>query len=125
MRCTMEPFEIEKYKEIALRRKWWTIIPFLLILLAAVFYTLKVPEVYEAETLILILPQKVPQRLVLPIVESDIYDRLKTMMEQVKSRTNLESAILKYALYRDSELPLDEKVAHFRRQIRIDIQRGG
>ena len=121
----MEPFEIEKYKEIALRRKWWTIIPFLLILLAAVFYTLKVPEVYEAETLILILPQKVPQRLVLPIVESDIYDRLKTMMEQVKSRTNLESAILKYALYRDSELPLDEKVAHFRRQIRIDIQKGG
>ena len=124
----MEPFEIEKYKEIALRRKWWIIIPFLLTLLGGLAYTLVTPKIYEAETLILVQPQKVPQDFVRAIVSSNIEDRLRTITQQVTSRTNLEKIIQEYQLYNspsESKLFLEQKVEGLKKRININVARGG
>jgi len=75
----MNELDISKYTDIAQRRKWWIIIPLLLTLLAGLSYALIAPKVYEAETLILVIPQKVPQSYVRSIVSVSMEDRLRTI----------------------------------------------
>jgi polysaccharide chain length determinant protein (PEP-CTERM system associated) len=123
----METFDITKYLDMALRRKWWIIISFLLTILGGLTFILITPPIYEAETLILIQAQKVPENLVQPIVSGDVDTRLKTIMQQVTSRTNLEEIIQKYKLYANlgSDLSIDRKVEKMREKIKIDISREG
>jgi polysaccharide chain length determinant protein (PEP-CTERM system associated) len=121
-----QSLEIQKYVDIALRRKYWVIIPFLLTLLAGGAYALRAPKVYEARTLILVQGQSVPENLVAPIVAESVEDRLRTISEQVMSRTNLERIIKEYGLYQgsESESSLDAQVASVKRRIRIDVSTG-
>ena len=96
----MQNLEIQKYTEIVLRRKYWIIIPVLLSILGGMVYFLQAPKVYEAVTLILVQPQRVPGSYVRPITEGTVEDRLKTISQQVTSRTNLENIIAEYKLRR-------------------------
>ncbi len=124
----MQALEIEKYKDIAIRRMWWITIPFLLTLLAGLTHTLTTPKIFEAQTLILVQPQKVPTNFVKSIVSTNIEDRLRTIKQQVTSRTNLEKIIQEYQLYNspsESELFLEQKVKALRKRIVIKVSRGG
>jgi polysaccharide chain length determinant protein (PEP-CTERM system associated) len=120
----METLDLTKYKEIALRRLYWIIIPFMLTLLAGQYYILKTPRIYEASTLILVQAQKVPENYVQSIVSSEIDDRLRTITEQVTSRTNLEQIIQEYQLYTspsEKDILLEEKVALLRKNLVINV----
>jgi len=122
----MESFEIEKYKEIALRRRWWIIIPFLLSILTGIVLTLVLSKVYQASTLILIQSQKVPTAYVQEIVSRDIEHRVRTITQQVTSRTNLEKIINKFNLYNEpgSHLFMEDKVKILRANIAIEVSSG-
>ncbi len=121
----MESFDIMKYIEMALRRKYWIIIPFLLSLLGGLHHILITPEIFEAKTLILVQPQKVPSSFVRSIVSSGVEERLKTITQQVTSRTNLETIIKEYQLYTGKKMILEDKVGLVRGRIRINVGRGG
>jgi len=123
----MEPFEIEKYKEIALRRRWWIIIPFLVSILIGIGLSLKLPKSYRASTLILVQPQKVPASYVREIVSVDIGDRLRTITQQVNSRTNLEKIIKEFNLYNEPgrHMFMEDKIQSLRRRIEVDVSGGG
>jgi len=123
----MEPFDITKYLNIATRRMWWIIFPFLLTLLGGLAYCLKTPKIYEAETLILVQAQKVPEDFVRTIVSATVEDRLSTISQQVSSRTNLEKIIKEHDLYgtSDTKMFMDDKVALLRAMIKIDVNFGG
>jgi len=123
----MESFEIEKYKEIALRRRWWIIIPFLLSILIGIGLSLKLPKVYQASTLILVQRQKVPTRYVQEIVSIDLEDRIRTITQQITSRTNLEKIIKKFNLYNKPgrHMFMEDKIQSLRSRIKISVSRGG
>ena len=123
----MEPFEIEKYKEIALRWRWWIIIPFLLSILIGIGVSLILPKSYRASTLILVEPQKVPANYVREIISDDIGDRLRTITQEVTSRTNLEKIINEFNLYNelDNSIFMEKKVEKLRGKISFDVSRGG
>jgi polysaccharide chain length determinant protein (PEP-CTERM system associated) len=123
----MEPFEIEKYKEIALRWRWWIIIPFLLSILIGIGLGLVLPKSFQASTLILVQPQKVPASYVKEIVSVDIGDRLRTITQQVTSRTNLEKIINEFNIYNEPgrHMFMEEKVGKLRKKITVDVSRGG
>ncbi|MBW2616270.1 MAG: protein GumC [Deltaproteobacteria bacterium] len=123
----MENLDITKYLDMVLRRKWWIIIPFLLTVLAGLSYALITPRIYEAQTLILVQPQKVPGEFVRAIVSSDVEDRLRTITQQVTSRTNLERIIEEYQLYSKptkNNLLLEAKVGLFRKSVEIVVSKG-
>jgi polysaccharide chain length determinant protein (PEP-CTERM system associated) len=122
----MEPFAIEKYKEIALRRRWWIIITFLLSILTGIVLTLVLPKVYQASTLILIQSPKVPTSYVQEIVSRDIEHRVRTITQQVTSRTNLEKIINEFNLYNEpgSHMFMEDKVRIFRQNISIEVSSG-
>ena len=122
----MDAFDIKKYIDMALRRKWWIIIPFLFVLLAGLAYGLKAPKVYEVRTLILVQPQRVPEDFVRTIVTTTVEDRLRTITQQVTSRTNLEKIIQQYSLFAFKlNMLLDDKVVRLREMINIDVSHGG
>lgn len=123
----MKSDEIMKYIDMALRRRYWIIIPLLLTVLAGLIYGLITPKMYQGETLILVVPQKVPDNYVRSIVNEDIQERLRTIQQQVTSRTNLEKIIDEYQLFNilDEEyVSIQEKVELFRKRITTNVARG-
>jgi polysaccharide chain length determinant protein (PEP-CTERM system associated) len=122
----MERFDITKSIDIALKWKYWIIIPFLASLLGGLTYYLTSPKVYEAETLILVQPQRVPEEYVRSIVSVSVEDRLRTIDQQVRSRTNLERIIQEFNLFRDrpGTLTIDEMVMSLRERILTNVEGG-
>jgi uncharacterized protein involved in exopolysaccharide biosynthesis len=65
-------YNINDYKEIFLRRKLYFVIPFVVIFTAAVLWAALVPRKYQASTLVLVTPQRVPADLVRSTVTAGI-----------------------------------------------------
>jgi polysaccharide chain length determinant protein (PEP-CTERM system associated) len=86
-------FDILYYLEMGLRRKWWIILPGLLTIALGVAYILLAPKVYKATTLILVEPQVIPDSYVKATLPETVEKRLRTITEQVHSRTNLGGII--------------------------------
>jgi polysaccharide chain length determinant protein (PEP-CTERM system associated) len=122
----MDAVEITKYKDMALRRKYWIVIPFLLAVLGGLTYFLIAPKIYQAQTLILVQPQEVPRDYVRSLVSTSIEDRLRTISQQVTSRTNLERIIKEFYLIENtsSNQDMSRMVWSLRSQIRIDVRSG-
>ena len=59
---------IDEYLMILRRRMWWIIIPALLGPLMAVGVSLKLPNRYVSQTVVLVEHQKVPDSYVTPVV---------------------------------------------------------
>ena len=123
----MDSSEIEKYKNTAIRRIWWIIIPILISILISIGLSMKLPKVYRASTLILIQRQKVPEIYVQEIVSIDIEDRIRTITQQITSRTNLEKIIREFNLFKDPGHPvfMEDKIQNLRKRITVDVSRNG
>jgi polysaccharide chain length determinant protein (PEP-CTERM system associated) len=124
----MDSDELKKYLEIVARRIYWIILPFLIVLLAGLYYFLVTPKTYEATTTILVQAQKVPENYVRSTVTTSVQDRLRTIIQQVESRTNLEAIIQTEQLYDtkpEKDLLLEEQVALFKKRITISVANQG
>lgn len=120
----MNSLDISEYLSIAKRRIYWIIIPFLCTLLCGFAYLLHAPKTYEAQTLILVQPQKVPDKYVRSVISSDIDARLKTISQQVTSRTNLERILKQFQLLKEkTTLNIEERVLLLKKNIKIDVSK--
>lgn len=119
----MNPTDITNYLDIAGRRRWWIIIPFLLSCLAGLTYLMITPKIYEAQTLIVVQSQKVPEDFVRSIVSSDLEDRVRTITQEVTSRTNLEKIIKQFNLLEEffDGLNIDRGVMALREKIKVTV----
>ncbi len=109
------------------RRLWYVVVPFFAISLAAVIYCIVVPRAYTATTVILVEQQKVPSDYVRSTVTMNLGARLRTIQQQVKSRTRLEGIIGQYGLYDDilASGTMTDAVETFRDNIRVNVRGGG
>ena len=117
-------FNINDYIEIFLRRKWYFVIPFVIVVLAATIYSFIAPEKYRATTVILVTPQKVPVDYVRPTVTSRIEERLQSIGQEIMSRTRLEQIIAEFKLYQKEAktLVMEEIVELMRLDITVQIR---
>jgi uncharacterized protein involved in exopolysaccharide biosynthesis len=111
---------------LAWRRKWLIILPALTIaaIVGAVTYSL--PNRYRSDTLILVVPQRVPEAYVRSSVTTRIEDRLQSISQQILSRTRLERIIQEFNLYaerRQTEI-MEDIVERMRRDIQVEIVKG-
>jgi len=116
--------DIGYYINLVLRRRWFVIIPFLLALIAGIYLAVALPKKFQAETLILIEPQRVPDNYVQAIVSSDLQSRIATIKEMILSRTNLLNIIENFDLFSRPEYTgmfLDEKIEIMRKRTNVDI----
>ena len=112
--------------EIILRRRWWIIIPFSLSIIIGIILAFTLPKYYEAETLIMIRPPKVPTEYVQSVVTTDIDSRLEAFSRQILSRSNLEKIMKDFNMYTEPKYGLlfvEDKIADMRKRISVDLMR--
>ena len=110
----------------AWRRRWWILVPFLIMGTGALVYSLQQPKWYRSETLILVVPQRIPESYVRSTVTAPIEGRLRSISEQILSRSRLEQVIKDFGLYvRQRELlPMEDVVEGMRQNISLTTVRG-
>ena len=87
---------------ITLRRKWWIILPTLGLSIIAALLTRGVPDLYRAETVILVDLQQVPGKYVPEeTMAANIGDRLRTLEQQILSPTRVHQLVESEHLYPD------------------------
>ena len=121
---TGKSLDIHDYTEVFLRRIWYFVIPFVIIVAAASIYALFLPKMYRATTLVLVTPQKVPENFVRPTVTSRIEDRLQSISQEIMSRTRLEMVIAEFKLYAEEAKSLgkEEIVELMRKNVQVEIK---
>jgi polysaccharide chain length determinant protein (PEP-CTERM system associated) len=121
---TEKSSDIHDYIEIFLRRIWYFLIPFTVILAAAILYAFSLPNMYRATTLILVTPQKVPESFIRPTVTSRIEDRLQSIGQEIMSRTRLEQVIAEFKLYSEEakSLSREEIVELMRKNVKVELK---
>src|SRR5438067_7403584 len=84
------------------------------------------PNKYRSETLMLVVPQRVPESYVKSTITTKIEDRLNSISQQIMSRTRLERIILDSNLYvkeRQTEI-MQDIVETMRKDISIEVIKG-
>jgi len=116
-------YNINDYKEIFLRRKHYFVIPFILIFTAAVLWAALAPRKYQASTLVLVTPQRVPADLVRSTVTAGIIERLNSISQEIMSRTRLEQTIDELKLYQSElkSMKREEVVELMRKNIKVEL----
>ena len=95
-------------------------------MIVGITLSIVLPKIYEANTLILIQPQRVPQNYVQSLVSTDPSERISTLSQQVLSRTNLEKVIGEFKLFQGAEyenMYIEDKLDSIRKRISIDVSR--
>jgi polysaccharide chain length determinant protein (PEP-CTERM system associated) len=116
----------EDIVRIAWRRKWLILLPFVVVttVVAAVAYLL--PDRYRSETLVMVVPQQVPEAYVKPTVTTPIEDRLSMISQQIMSRSSLEKVIQEFNLYPRERRAgiMEDVIARMRKDIDVQVIKG-
>jgi uncharacterized protein involved in exopolysaccharide biosynthesis len=100
-------------------RKWLVLVPVLTSTAVTFAITSRFPVRYQSGAHILVMPPKVPDSYVKRPVTGEVSDRLRTISQQVLSRTRLERVIEEFGLYAElRKRQIMEKVVQ---QMRDDI----
>jgi polysaccharide chain length determinant protein (PEP-CTERM system associated) len=114
------------YLTLVSRRRWFIIIPFCLAMIIGMVLVFKLPKIYEASTLILVQPQRVPEKIVTPVVSSDFYSRINSLSQQILSRSNLERIMDKFNVFGDTatrNMLAEDKIEMLRKNIKVEFGR--
>lgn len=108
------------------RRRWLVLGLVLTGAIGAFGYARTLPDQFRSETQILIVPQRIPETYVRSTVTIKVEDRLKSITQQILSRTRLEQVILELDLYPGErrKAPMEEVVEGMRKAIEIQVTRG-
>jgi uncharacterized protein involved in exopolysaccharide biosynthesis len=124
METIRQAFGAAEVRALIARRWWLFLIPFLTITLGSAAFAFWLPDVYRAETVILVDPAKIPERYIAPIANIEVKDRLTTLSQQVMSRTRLEQVIKTLGLWRDDwadPAVMERRVNSLRRKIDVRV----
>lgn len=119
-------YTVDDVARIAWRGKWLILAPAIVTSVMAATYLRLVPNKYRAETMILVVAQRVPTDIVRGQVTLNVQDRLRTISQQILSRTRLEPIILDLNLYpeRRQREPMEDTVTYMRGQVEVQTVRG-
>jgi len=109
------------------RRKWLALIMFTAPVTAIIGLTMFLPNVYESTARVLVERQQVPEAFVKTTVTSELENRLRTISQEVLSRSRLLELIDRFGLYGDlrGRAPQEELVERMRRDIKpLDLEMG-
>lgn len=119
--------QIKQYLDAA-RRRWLVIaLPAIGMFLATLVVVTRMPDVYRAETVVMVDPQQVPNSYVASTVTSNISDRLSTIQQQVLSPSRLEKLIQTMNLYSDlrGKRTIEDLTRMMQGSISVELANGG
>ena len=115
---------VERLRAAWTRRKWLALSVFALPFVAAVSLIFSMPAFYRSTALVMVERQQVPEAFVRPTVTSDLETRLRTISQEILSRSRLDALIARFGLYADlrKTRPNEEIVERMRSDIRLDFR---
>src|SRR5512146_3124177 len=116
------------YLSILKRRTSLILLTAMAVSVIAIVVVRRMPNIYRAETMILVDPQQVPNNYVASTVSTTINDRLSTIQQQVTSPTRLKHLIESMNLYAEMRKSHSEQevVAAMQKAISVEVvERGG
>jgi len=90
--------QLKRHLLVVWRGRHWVLAVWLVVALGAVAAASLLPNVYESSTMILVERQKVPEAYVRSTVTEGMQERLKTITQQILSRTQIRQVIDEYGL---------------------------
>ena len=123
----IDKLRVEDVVQIIRRRFWFFIIPLFFALPVGIYLAHTLPKIYRSTTLVMVIPQRVPQNYVQPIVSTSIESRLRTISQQIMSRTSIEKIIHDFKLFSDPEhkdMFLEDKIESVRSRIEVNVSTG-
>jgi polysaccharide chain length determinant protein (PEP-CTERM system associated) len=110
---------LEHYLQLILHRKWLIASVFVVVTAIVTGVVQALPNIYTAQTLILVDPQKVPESYVKSTVTGSVRDRLSTLSQQILSATRLQKIIDSLHLYQAERKTMarEEILAKMRKDI--------
>ena len=120
-------FDLPHYLGMVRRRHMPFLIPLLAGWLVVWGASWVLPSRYRSGTLILVEQPTMPKDYVTPNVNDDLQDRLRSITQQILSRTRLLHIINQLNLYADShgQVSPDDQVERMRKDIDIELVRDG
>jgi polysaccharide chain length determinant protein (PEP-CTERM system associated) len=110
---------ISQLLRVAIKRRWWLIVPTVVMALGACAASRVIPNHFESVATILVAHQQVPERYVTPNSTADIREQLLLMTDAILSRTQLLQIINEFDLYpKDRKRLAPEELVE---EIRSDI----
>src|SRR6202166_1550637 len=113
---------LDEYWAMAVRRRWFILIPAFACWAIAWAASWLVPSIYQSDALILVEQQKVPEQYVVPNVSVNLQDRLQSMTQQILSRTRLQATVNRFHLYETRRQGLFARAEDPIEQMRTDIK---
>lgn len=109
---------------IMVHRRWLILVPFALGLASAPTIASRVPEQFRSETLIMVVPQRVPDSYVKSTVTAKVEDRLPSISDQILSRSRLERIINDFGLYPEQRAAgiMEDVVQRMRGDITVRLE---
>ena len=119
-------YKPEDILRILWRRIWMLLVPLAVVSAATAVAARKLPDQFRSDTLILVVPQRVPESYVKATVTTRIEDRLQSISQQILSRTRLERIIQDFNLYVEERRVgiMEDIVEKMRKDIEVQIVKG-
>lgn len=108
------------------RRKWFIFLPVITMTAAIGYVVYKLPSIYESKTLLTVKPPQISDKVVQPLSDEDLSQRLQTINQEVLSRSSLEPMITKYNLFeseRNSGMDMALIVDKMRKNIVVEVEK--
>ena len=113
-----------EYARIIWKRKWLIILPTIAIATAVAWVVLRLPDVYESVTLIVVKPSTISTSVV-PVVSDDTLTRqLNNINQVVTSRSSLQPLVEKFGLYQQERQrgePMESIIDEMRKDIHVEV----
>jgi len=115
----------EDILRLAWYHKWIMLAGLVIFAAAAAVIAKKMPDQFRSETLILVIPQRIPDSYVRSTVTMRIEERLRSLSQEIFSRTRLETVIADFDLYPElrATRPMETVVEYMRTKIQVDTVR--
>lgn len=112
----------EDLLHIAWTRKWIIAASLVLFTGAAIGASWRIPDKFKSQTLILVIPQRIPESYVRSTITERIEDRLRSISQQILSRSRLERVIEEFNLYPEERMrqPMEEVVRLMTANIEVE-----
>src|SRR3954451_16557557 len=106
-------------------RKWILLAGMIITAAAGFGISMRIPNEYRSETLILVIPQRVPESYVHSTVTMRIEDRLRSIQQEILSRSRLEKIIDEFTLYPELQhsKPMEIIVEYMRTNVVVETVR--
>lgn len=115
---------VGEYARIIWRRKWLILLPTIAIASAIAWVVMRLPDIYESSTLIVVKPSTIPTAVVPAMSEDTLTRQLTSISQVVTSRSSLQPLVEKYRLYeveRASGEPMEAVIDRMRKDIKVEL----